>query len=377
MTSSTLPPRTAQLTDPVALRVAGLHARYAGAAAVDDVSFDVEPSEFVTLLGPSGCGKTTTLRCVAGLHPVTDGTITVGDELVSSPRLHVRPERRRINMVFQSYAIWPHMSVFDNVGYGITGGRAARAAKRARVLELLELVGLEHLADRPATGLSGGQQQRVALARALATRPRVLLLDEPLSNLDAVLRTRMRAELRRIQRETGTTTLYVTHDRREALSMSHRIVAMRNGHVEQAGTPAELYEHPASRFVAEFLGFAAIVPAVVVSAAGGQLRAKALELSGAPEFELPAGPGRACPAAGQPVGLVLRPEAIEAATGQAVNVWTGRLQAREYLGRRTEIVVRSGEHVLKAELDQTAASGLSDEVSLHIAPQALSWVPAE
>ena len=377
MTSSTLPSRPLQLAEPVALRVAGLHATYAGATAVSDVSFDVEPSEFVTLLGPSGCGKSTTLRCVAGLHQVTGGTITVGDELVSSARTHVRPERRRINMVFQSYAIWPHMSVFDNVGYGITGGRSARATKRARVLELLELVGLADLADRPATGLSGGQQQRVALARALATRPRVLLLDEPLSNLDAVLRTRMRAELMRIQREAGTTTLYVTHDRREALSMSHRIVAMRNGRIEQAGTPSELYEQPTSRFVAEFIGFASIVPAVVVSADGGQLHAKATELPGAPTFELPVGPGRKRPAAGESIGLVLRPEAIEIASGQALNAWTGRLQAREYLGRNTEIVVRSGEHVLKAELHQPVPSGFNDEVALYIAPQALSWVPAE
>jgi ABC-type Fe3+/spermidine/putrescine transport system ATPase subunit len=183
----------------------------------------------------------------------------------------------------------------------------------------------------------------------------------------------------RIQRETGTTTLYVTHDRREALSMSHRIVAMRGGRIEQAGTPAELYEQPASRFVAEFLGFAAIVPAIVVTADGGQLRVKAPELPGAPAFELPAGHdrGRGCPAPGAPIGLVLRPEAIEIAAGQAVNTWTGRLEAREYLGRRTEIVVRSGEHILKAELDQQVPVGLNDEVSLHIAPQALSWVPAE
>jgi ABC-type Fe3+/spermidine/putrescine transport system ATPase subunit len=284
---------------------------------------------------------------------------------------------RRINMVFQSYAIWPHMSVFDNVGYGIVGGRSGRGDKRARVLELLDLVGLAHLADRPATGLSGGQQQRVALARALATRPSVLLLDEPLSNLDAVLRTRMRAELMRIQRETGTTTLYVTHDRREALSMSHRIVAMRSGRVEQIGTPAELYEHPASRFVAEFLGFANIVPGTVVSSDGASLRVKVAELGGTPEFDLPAGASPNRPVAGDIVGLVLRPEATRLASGQERNVLTGLVQAREYLGSRTEIVVRSGEHVLKAELDHGVPAGLGDEVSLYVAPQALSWVPAD
>lgn len=361
----------------VALRVSDLRAAYAGAAAVEGVSFSVEPQEFVTLLGPSGCGKSTTLRCVAGLHPVSGGTITVGDEVVSSQTVHVRPERRQINMVFQSYAIWPHMTVFENVAYGITGGRSGREQRRARALELLELVGLENFADRPATGLSGGQQQRVALARALATRPRVLLLDEPLSNLDAVLRSQLRAELMRIQRETGTTTLYVTHDRREALSMSHRIVAMRNGRVEQIGTPAELYEEPASQFVAEFLGFANIVPATVVSAAGAQMRVQAPQLPGAPQFELPVGRDRAAPAAGEGIALVMRPEALQVAQDQLGNVAAGFIEARQYLGSRTEIVVRCGQQVLKAELDRAVPSGLGGEVSLYIAPQALSWVPAE
>jgi ABC-type Fe3+/spermidine/putrescine transport system ATPase subunit len=364
------------LTDPVALRVADLVASYEGNTVVKGVSFDVDASEFVTLLGPSGCGKTTTLRCVAGLHPVVDGTITVGEETVSSARTHMRPERRRINMVFQSYAIWPHMSVFDNVGYGIGGGRSGRADKRTRVHELLELVGLDDLADRPATGLSGGQQQRVALARALATRPRVLLLDEPLSNLDAVLRTRMRAELMRIQRETGTTTLYVTHDRREALSMSHRIVVLRNGVVEQVGTPPQLYDHPVSRFVAEFLGFANVVPAKVVHSDDTQIRVSAPELAGAPQFDLPTGK-RARPRPGEDINLVLRPEAIELADGQPRNVLRGQLVAREYLGSRSEIVMRCGGHTLKGELGRDAPADLTDEVALYVAPQALSWVPVD
>ncbi|HEY1486545.1 MAG TPA: ABC transporter ATP-binding protein [Micromonosporaceae bacterium] len=364
------------LADPVALHVSGLVASYGGATVVNDVSFDVAASEFVTLLGPSGCGKSTTLRCVAGLHPVIDGTIVVGDEVLSSATTHMRPERRRINMVFQSYAIWPHMSVFDNVGYGITG-RDVRTGKTARVRELLELVGLADLADRPATGLSGGQQQRVALARALATRPRVLLLDEPLSNLDAVLRSRMRAELMRIQRETGTTTLYVTHDRREALSMSHRIVVLRDGRVEQAGTPRQLYDQPVSRFVAEFLGFANVVPATVTAIDRQRIRATAHELDGAPIFELPATPARegAPAASGDVINLVLRPEAIHIAAGQTTNIFGARLIAREYLGSRSEIVVRSGGHVLKGELTREAPADLADEVSLYAPPEAISWVP--
>jgi ABC-type Fe3+/spermidine/putrescine transport system ATPase subunit len=377
--TQTLPSRKRNdIADPVPLRVSDLVASYEGNTAVKGVSFDVEASEFVTLLGPSGCGKSTTLRCVAGLHPVVDGTIVVGDEVVSSARTHLRPERRRINMVFQSYAIWPHMSVFDNVGYGIGGGRVGKQDKKARVRELLELVGLADLADRPATGLSGGQQQRVALARALATRPRVLLLDEPLSNLDAVLRSRMRAELMRIQRETGTTTLYVTHDRREALSMSHRIVVLRNGEIEQAGTPQRLYDNPASRFVAEFLGFANVVPAKVTASDAAGIRVVVPELGGAPELTVPAGDAqRSRPAAGDSVNVVLRPEAIRVATRPGGGAFTARLIAREFLGSRSEIVVRSGAHVLKGELDRNAPADLVDEISLYAAPEALSWVPAD
>jgi ABC-type Fe3+/spermidine/putrescine transport system ATPase subunit len=224
----------------VGLEVAHLFANYDHATVVKDLSFSIRPGELVTLLGPSGCGKSTTLRCVAGLHRIAGGTIMIGDEVVAGPSAHVRPEHRRVNMVFQSYAIWPHMTVHENVAYGLKMMKVANAEKQSIVHDMLDLVGLAEFAERPATGLSGGQQQRVALARALATRPRVLLLDEPLSNLDSVLRARMRTEMQRIQRETGTTTLYVTHDCGEALSMSNQIVVLNKGQIAQVGRPGAL-----------------------------------------------------------------------------------------------------------------------------------------
>jgi ABC-type Fe3+/spermidine/putrescine transport system ATPase subunit len=362
--------------DPVGLEVSELVADYGGSQAVRGVSFAVEPSEFVTLLGPSGCGKTTTLRCVAGLHPVRAGTIAVGGEVLSSDRIHLRPERRRINMVFQSYAIWPHMTVFDNVAYGMKGRRGDRAGRDGRVRDLLDLVGLADFADRGASGLSGGQQQRVALARALATSPRVLLLDEPLSNLDAVLRGRMRSEIMRIQQETGTTTLYVTHDRREALSMSDRIVIMRDGVVEQSGTPEELYDRPVSRFVAEFLAFANVVRAKVTAAGRDGIRVRAHELDGEPELSIDRAGDEARPAPGEDVEVVIRPDSMRPATSESTNVITGRLLTREFLGNRSEVTIRSGAHLIKAESARLVSADGDGNLSLYAPPESLTWVPA-
>lgn len=226
--------------------------------AVDGVSFSLKPGEFYTLLGPSGCGKTTTLRCVAGLESVTAGSIAAGGRVLSDParRLEVPPHLRRLGMVFQSYAIWPHMTVAQNVAFPLEVGpdRPAKAEIANRVEEALVSVELGGYGSRMATQLSGGQQQRLALARALVGRPGLLLLDEPLSNLDAKLRGAMRAELRRLQRRIGVTTLYVTHDQVEALSMSNRIAVMNGGKIVQEGRPEDVYRKPNSPFVAEFLG---------------------------------------------------------------------------------------------------------------------------
>ncbi|GAA2356091.1 ABC transporter ATP-binding protein [Streptomyces carpaticus] len=219
--------------------------------AVDGLDLTIREGELTTLLGPSGCGKTTSLRMLAGYLAPSEGQIFIGGEDVT----RTPPEKRGLGMVFQSYALFPHMSVADNVGYGLKLRKVPRAERARRVAEALELVGLGHLADRRPKALSGGQQQRVALARAIVIRPRLLLLDEPLSNLDARLRVQMREEIRRIQAEAGLTVVLVTHDQEEALEMSDRMVVMNGGRVMQEGPPDELFPAPANRFVAEFLGY--------------------------------------------------------------------------------------------------------------------------
>jgi len=230
--------------------------RFGAFVAVDGVSLHIERGEFVTLLGPSGCGKTTTLRMVAGLETNDAGCILIGDRVVNDPQTghFVPPERRNLGMVFQSYAIWPHMTVFDNVAYPLRVRRVPRAELRNKVLETLRLVEMDKYADRAAPALSGGQQQRVAIARALVAEPAVLLLDEPLSNLDARLRAQMGDEFRAIQKLTGITTLYVTHDQDEAMALSDRVVVMKAGRILQVGAPETIYQRPASRSVAEFFG---------------------------------------------------------------------------------------------------------------------------
>ncbi|MFI5938158.1 ABC transporter ATP-binding protein [Actinoplanes sp. NPDC051494] len=234
-----------------AAEFAGVTQKFGDFTAVDDIDLTIAEGKLTTLLGPSGCGKTTSLRMLAGYSAPTAGTIRIhGQDCTRLP-----PEKRDLGMVFQSYALFPHMSVADNVGYGLKLRKVARAERQRRVEETLGLVGLAHLAASRPKKLSGGQQQRVALARAVAIRPRLLLLDEPLSNLDARLRVQMRAELRRIQAETGLTVVLVTHDQDEALEMSDEMVLMRGGRIMQQGTPQDVFTRPANRFVADFLGY--------------------------------------------------------------------------------------------------------------------------
>ena len=235
---------------------------YGPVQAVRGVGFTARSGEFVTLLGPSGCGKTTTLRAIAGLEKPAAGRIALGERDVfnAASGVNLPPEQRGLAMVFQSYAIWPHMTVFENVAFGLRAQGVVGAALDIAVHRGLELVGLAALHDRMATRLSGGQQQRVALARAIAAQSGVILLDEPLSNLDAQLRLSMRAEIKDLQRRLGVTALYVTHDQEEALVLSDRIVVMRDGLVEQSGTPADIHDRPRSRFIAEFVGVRNIFP---------------------------------------------------------------------------------------------------------------------
>jgi iron(III) transport system ATP-binding protein len=243
-----------------------------GRGAIDGLDLEIHDGEFFVLLGPSGCGKTTTLRCIAGLEDPTAGRISMGGKLVADPArgIFVPPDKRAIGMVFQSYALWPHMTVFDNVAYPLKHRHKglSRHELAREVDEALALVGLRGLESRGPAELSGGQQQRVALARAVVARPRLLLFDEPLSNLDAQLRQRLRQDLRRVHEKTGRTSIYVTHDQAEALTLADRVAVMRAGRLEQLGAPTEIFLSPATRFVAEFVGFDNLLPGVVAAALG-------------------------------------------------------------------------------------------------------------
>src|SRR5499425_540305 len=237
----------------------GLTKKFAGMAAVDDLCLEIKDGEFVSLLGPSGCGKTTTLRLVAGFLQPDAGEIRVDDKIISSASTLIPPERRNMSMIFQSYAIWPHMTVFQNVAYGLKFKKLASREVDEKTERLLHVVHLDALKARYPAELSGGQQQRVALARALVVEPQILLLDEPLSNLDANLREEMRFEIRRLHEEFAITTVYVTHDQAEAMATSDRIAVLNKGRMIQVGRPAEIFDHPKTRFVAEFVGKANIL----------------------------------------------------------------------------------------------------------------------
>jgi spermidine/putrescine transport system ATP-binding protein len=287
--------------------------RFGDFLAVDDVDFSIAPGEFFSLLGPSGCGKTTTLRMIAGFEQPTSGRILLDGTDVS----RVPPYRRHVNTVFQHYALFPHMTVHDNVAFGPRSRGVAAPEVARRVRELLGVVRLEELAHRKPAQLSGGQQQRVALARALVNHPSALLLDEPLGALDLKLRQAMQMELKRIQREVGITFVYVTHDQEEALTMSDRIAVMHQGHVEQIGTPEQIYDEPASVFVADFIGEANLVPARVVDHDDGDATAA---LPGGHVVRVAMGPWRGEP--GAPATVMVRPARIRvspAADGRGPN----------------------------------------------------------
>ena len=306
--------------------------------AVDGVSLSVKPGEVFTLLGPSGCGKSTPLRLVAGLEEPTRGEIYLAGSLVASGErgISLAPERRTLGMVFQSYAIWPHMTVFENVAVPLTLRRLPKAETRERVERTLDLVGLAGYGSRPATNLSGGQQQRVALARAVVYEPRLLLLDEPLSNLDAKLREHMRLELRALQQRLGIAVLFVTHDQAEAMVMSDRIAVMQAGRVEQIGSPVELYERPATPFVRDFLG--RVVTFDVVPAAGLDPRHVEVIGENGAFLDLP----QALDSSGRTV-VACRPEDmhISASDGAEPNQLRAVIETVAYLGERVEYSVRT------------------------------------
>ena len=331
--------------------------------AVDDVSLTIEPGELFFLLGPSGCGKTTLLRMIAGFIDPTAGHISFDSQDVT----HMPANQRDTGMVFQSYALWPHMTVAQNVGFGLDVRRVSAAEKADRVRLALETVQMGHLADRKPTQLSGGQQQRVALARALVVRPRVLLLDEPLSNLDAKLRIELRSEIRRICKQADMTTVYVTHDQKEALSMADRIAIMRDGRIKQIGTPENLYRRPTTAFVASFLGETNLLRVKVESAEADRVRLQAA--GGVIEAKVPA---RRSLVVGSEVTCSIRPESLAITRDRADSGLTGELKRTTYLGDVSQHVVRlsDGADVHVAELNprEIARDQIGAKLSLQVDP---------
>jgi iron(III) transport system ATP-binding protein len=351
-----------------------LRKNFGAELAVNDVNLAVAQGEFVTLLGPSGCGKTTTLRCIAGLERPDGGEIRIGGDVVAAPErgIYLNPEDRNIGMVFQSYAVWPHMTVFDNVAYGLRVRRTPGDVIKQRTTKALELVGLPHLAERYATKLSGGQRQRVALARAIVYEPRVILFDEPLSNLDAKLREQMRVELVRLQKEVGITSIYVTHDQSEALVMSDRVVVMNNGVIQQIGDPQTIYARPANAFVANFIGVANLMQGVLLGHSNGHCDVEIALGEGRAPLRLQAAGGENA-VAGQQVTLSLRPEDIaihfERPAGVTNdNLFEGEVVDTIYLGNLLECRIKVGRYEVGIQLDHYEQIAPQQKVFLSFDP---------
>ncbi len=346
----------------------GMSKSYSGAPAVDAVDLVIPEGEFLVLLGPSGCGKTTTLRCIAGLEDVTGGRILMDGAVVSSTGGTVPPERRGMGMVFQSYAVWPHMTVAENVAFGLKLKAMSRADVAARVGRALDLVNLAQLGDRGIHQLSGGQQQRVALARAVALEPSVLLFDEPLSNLDAQLREHMRFELRQLQQRLGITAVYVTHDQQEAMVVADRIALMNRGRIEQAGPPAAIYRQPASLFAAGFIGLTnALSGTVLGTGEDGQARVRITD-----GFELLSHMGSVAP--GAAAHALVRPEHVSVAGPDGPGV-PATVEASVFLGNITDLMLRVGGVSVRAQLSPAVDWPVGAAVRITIPPTAVSLLP--
>jgi iron(III) transport system ATP-binding protein len=320
------------------LELSHLTKRYNEVPSVDGLDLAVEPGEFICLLGPSGCGKTTTLRMIAGFLEPDAGEIRVGGKVVSRPGSVIPPERRNMGMIFQSYAVWPHMTVRENVAYGLKMQKMPPEQRRERADAMLRATKLFELADRYPSELSGGQQQRVALARALAPNPDILLLDEPLSNLDANLRGDMRLEIRRLHDEFHNTSIYVTHDQVEAMTMADRIVVMNAGRIEQIGKPQDVYDRPNSRFVARFIGGSNVIDAKHVSGSEAAIQGHAIHVA---EGEFP-GPGKDMSVCVKMHDL----ELVAGASAGGSNTIPGVVRSHAYLGSHRDYVVDIGQDLL-------------------------------
>jgi iron(III) transport system ATP-binding protein len=358
------------------LKIEGLYTEYQGergqiVKAAQDVSFTVAEGKLFTLLGPSGCGKTTTLRSIAGLERPQAGEISVNDRVVysSSTGVFVSPNRRGFGMVFQSYAIWPHMNVFENAAFPLQvgGRRRSRAEVRESVMRVLTAVQLDQLANREATTLSGGQQQRLALARALVMEPALLLLDEPLSNLDAKLREKMRFELKRLQRELKITTVYVTHDQTEALALSHQIAVMHEGRIQQIGGPRDIYERPANQFVADFVGTTNFIEGTVVKQESNAtdrylMRTEIGDIAVTACYAL---------RPEERVVLSVRPEDVELveARPEGGNVWPGRVDQKVFLGEAVDFQVKVGPRTLLSRRHPTLRTPVGGPIFVQLNPE--------
>jgi putative spermidine/putrescine transport system ATP-binding protein len=342
--------------------VKNLSKRFGDLVALKDFELEVEGGEFIGLLGPSGCGKTTALNCFSGLLEPDAGDIELDGESI----LSVPPERRRFGMVFQNYALFPHLSIARNVSFGLEMEGVGKTEVRERVQEVLSLVHLEEHRDKYPAQLSGGQQQRVALARAVVTRPRIILMDEPLSNLDAKLRLEMRTEIRRLHQTLGLTTIYVTHDQEEALSLSDRVVLMRGGTIQQVGPPKEVYAEPASAYAANFLGYRNLLPVEVTAAEGERATVATqggVELSGTLRDRL--SPGDDAVAAIRPEDVSVLP-----ADRKEQGAFSGTVELAEFLGRDSELSVPAelGESVI---VRTTGDWKVGSKVSLQLPPERL------
>ena len=368
------------------LTVRGLNTEYPSqkgpaVKAEQDVAFEVPAGKFFTLLGPSGCGKTTTLRSIAGLERPVSGEINVNGRVVfsSDRKIFIPPNQRNFGMVFQSYAIWPHMTVFANAAFPLEVRKAkmSKSEIREKVMRVLSAVALDAYADREATKLSGGQQQRLALARALVMEPELLLLDEPLSNLDAKLRDRMRFELKRIQRELGITTIYVTHDQGEALALSHEIAVMNEGRIVQVGPPRTIYEHPRTKFVAEFIGTTNFIDGVVLGFEGAlgrwKVRTPAGDLLVNTDSEL---------TPNMRVTVSIRPEDVElfdnaTTSGSMENVTSGLVDQKVFLGDFVDFQVQIGDFMLLSRAHPSLRTPIGETIHVRMNPDKCVAIPED